>query len=98
LDYLVELSALFASASGISIADLSDTALDHDPIESNRIMVWFFRWSRIFSENRHPPSDQVRGQALSGSRSRPRKEIAPPSFSALGVEVRFDLQMPIKCR
>jgi hypothetical protein len=28
--------------------------LDHDPIELNRIMVWFFRWSMIFSENRRP--------------------------------------------
>src|SRR5580658_1159100 len=25
------------------------------------------RWSMIFSENRFPPSDQVRGQAFSGS-------------------------------
>jgi hypothetical protein len=26
--------------------------LDHDPIKLNRIMVWMFHWSMIFSENR----------------------------------------------
>jgi hypothetical protein len=34
--------------------------LDHDPIKLNRIKVWFFRWSMVFSENRHPSPDQVR--------------------------------------
>jgi hypothetical protein len=29
-------------------------SLDHDPIKLNRIVVWFFRWSMIFSGNRHP--------------------------------------------
>jgi hypothetical protein len=33
-------------------------------------------WSTIFSENRHPPSDQVRGQAFSGSCCK-SKEAAP---------------------
>src|ERR1700683_4483590 len=45
-------------------------SLDHDPIQLNRIMVQFFAWSTIFSENRFPPSDQVRGQAFSGSCSK----------------------------
>ena len=45
----------------------SAQTLDRDPIKLNRITVSFFGWSMIFSENRCPPSDQVRGQAFSGS-------------------------------
>jgi hypothetical protein len=44
--------------------------LDYDPIQLNRIIVQNLRRSMILSENRYPPSDQVRGQAFSGSCSR----------------------------
>src|SRR4029077_19135428 len=43
----------FAARSGARQSGLP-RILDHDPIKSNRIMVSFFRWSMIFSENRHP--------------------------------------------
>jgi hypothetical protein len=43
-------------AAALKIGAADERGLDHDPIKMNRIMVWFFRWSMIFSENRHPLS------------------------------------------
>src|ERR1700726_2294768 len=44
-----------------------------------------FWWSMIFSENRHPSPDQVRGQAFSGSCSVDRLDIsALDHFGPLG--------------
>jgi hypothetical protein len=55
--------------------------LDHDPIKLKRIMVWIFRWSMIFSENRFPLFGiMLETEDAFASSTKSRKNAAPAGF------------------
>src|SRR5882724_6453763 len=58
------LRSIWASIGGSESLASPKVALERDDFSSNRHPALSFCLSMIFSENRYPPSDQVRGHAF----------------------------------